>query len=105
MRQESLFNRYNALIMSIEGMKSPDILKSGVFRKSRQQEIKRYTEDKTRVDEQGNEKAATAMYQRNSHKVRDLVRPARRIVLSVCDGYFMMSPKWDQYFTRKRKKI
>jgi hypothetical protein len=93
MRQEALFNRYNALIMNLEGMKAPDVLMSGVFRRSRQSDVVRYTEDKENTD----------MYQRNSQKMRDLLKPARRIILSVSDGHFMMSPKWDQYFNRKRK--
>jgi len=86
MREEALFNRYNALIMNIEGMKSPDILKSRMFRRSRRSEVTRSHDS-----------------QLNSQRMRDLLQPAKRIVLSVSDGYFMKSPKWDDYFNRKRK--
>ena len=84
MREEALFNRYNALIMNIEGMKSPDILKSGLFRRSRRSEVIRSHDS-----------------QLNSQKMRDLLKPAKRIVLSVSDGHFMKGPKWDDYFKRR----
>ena len=84
MREEALFNRYNALIMNIEGMKSPDILKSGLFRRSRRSEVIRSHDS-----------------QLNSQRMRDLLKPAKRIVLSVSDGHFMKGPKWDDYFKRR----
>ena len=90
MREEALFNRYNALIMYIEGMSSPDILSSKLFRVSRNSDF---------LIKHGH----FGDPQKNSQRMRSLLQPARRIVLSVCDGYFMKSPKWDDYFTRRRR--
>ena len=90
MREEALFNRYNALIMYIEGMSSPDILDSKLFRVSRKSDF---------LIKHGH----FGDPQKNSQRMRSLLQPARRIVLSVCDGYFMKSPKWDDYFTRRRR--
>ena len=84
MREEALFNRYNALIMNIEGMKSPDVLKSGLFRTSRQNVVRRSSNS-----------------QRNSQKMRDMLQPAKRLVLTVADGYFMKHPRDKQYFKRR----
>ncbi len=86
-REEALFNRYNALIMNIEGMKSPDILKSRLFRKTRGMKITRSSNS-----------------QENSQKMRDLLNPAKRLVLTVADGYFMKHPNKKIYFKRKKKK-
>jgi hypothetical protein len=85
-REEALFNRYNALIMNIEGMKSPDILKSRLFRRSRGEEVSRSSNS-----------------QQNSQKMRDLLQPARKLVLTVADGYFMNHPRRKIYFKRSKK--
>jgi len=90
MREEALFNRYNALIMHIEGMSSPDILDSRLFR------VSRNSDHLIKHGHFGDP-------QQNSQRMRSLLRPGRRIVLSVCDGYFMKSPKWDDYFKRRRR--
>ena len=90
MREEALFNRYNALIMYIEGMSSPEILDSKLFRVSRNSDF---------LIKHGH----FGDPQKNSQRMRSLLQPARRIVLSVCDGYFMKSPKYDDYFERRRR--
>ena len=86
MREEALFNRYNALIMNIEGMKSSDILMSGVFRRSKGTEVVKSTNS-----------------QQNSQKMRDLLQPAKRLVLTVADGHFMNHPRQKIYFKRRKK--
>jgi len=40
----------------------------------------------------------------NLNKMRDLLNPAKRLVLTVADGYFMKHPNKKIYFKRKKKK-
>ena len=124
-RQEKLFNTYNTMVMSINGKSNKEILTSGLFRKSRGKEIK-YIENvssggtqssnlkyHTRTKYQRNKRTGELIRQgvtdkkidergskENLDRLRDLLVPGRRLVLTVCDGYFSKHPKDKKYFGR-----
>jgi len=102
-RQEKLFNCYNTLVMSLNGKSPKEILSSGLFRKSRGREIS-YIENLGRGGRslgffrKGSE--TTRSSKENLDRLRDLLVPGRRLVLTVCDGYFTKHPRDKQYFRR-----
>ena len=103
-RQEKLFNTYNALVMWLEGKTTKEILSSGLFRKSRGNEV-RYSEFKGNG---GKTRKTTLDVRRsskeNSDRMKDLLKPARRLVLIASEGYFAKHPRDRAYFGNKHRK-
>jgi len=103
-RQEKLLNCYNTLVMSLEGKTTKKILSSGLFRKSRGNEV-RYSEykgaggktRKTILDVRRSSKE-------NSDRMKELLKPARRLVLIASEGYFAKHPRDRAYFGNKHSK-
>ena len=97
-RQEKLFNSYNALIMHLEGKSTEQIITSKRFRKSRDSEVHLIADinpdDGVIHHELKNSK-------QQSDALRDLLRPARRWVLIAADGYFANHPRDKKYFGDK----
>jgi hypothetical protein len=123
-RQEKLFNSYNALVMWLEGETTKQILTSDLFRISRGKEIK-YEVDKSGgghnlkyhqkskfvrnkrtgelirkgfVDEKKFEERSA---KKNMDKMKDLLGPGRRLVLIAADGFFAKHPRNKKYFGKK----
>ena len=124
-RQERLFNNYNTMVMWLQGKTTREILTSGLFRKSRGKEIqfienissggtqssnlKYHTRTKYETNQRTGERirkgvSSTNMDERGSKenldRIRDLVVPGRRLILTVCDGYFTKHPRDKKYFGR-----
>jgi len=103
LRQEKLFNCYNCLVMWLQGASNESILKSNMFRSSRGAKVEWLVDkswgDNRRSDDQKDlgEWRPSAM---NLNKMRDMLIPARRLVLTVADGYFAKHPKDKTYFKR-----
>jgi|ETNmetMinimDraft_13_1059891.scaffolds.fasta_scaffold04178_11 hypothetical protein len=98
MRQEKLFNSYNCLVMWLQGGDNESILKSGMFRNSRGSKVE-WLEDIGRGDvRKRREDYVARPSAQNLNKMRDLLNPARRLILTVCDGYFSKHPRDKRYF-------
>ena len=101
MRQEKLFNCYNCLVMWLQGGDNESILKSGMFRSSRGSKVE-WLEDTSRgdirKDREGGQSYVWRPSAQNLNKMRDMLIPARRLVLTVSDGYFCKHPKDKEYF-------
>ena len=137
-RQEKLFNCYNGLVMWLRGKTTEEILRSGLFRKSRGQEIKYEVDLGSGGTESSNRKYhAKTKYQislrdkkgKNMERVqrdhfsvpvrvgvsdtkfeergakanldkmrKEILSPARRLVLIAADGYFAKHPRNKKYF-------
>ena len=95
--QESLFNSYNATVMWLQGMTNEEILKSGHFRKSRGRKVE-WLEDTGRGDIRKKDDFTTRPSAQNLNRMRDLLNPGRRLVLTVADGYFAKHPRNKKYF-------
>lgn len=94
-RQEKLLNSYNALILSLQGKTTEQIITSGLFRKSKGNEVGLfYWVDK----HDGVRKSMEKNSKQQSDALRDLLRPARRWVLMAADGYFAKHPRNKKYF-------
>ena len=121
-RQEKLFNTYNGMVMWLQGKSTKDILSSGLFRKSRGQEIKyevdqsggghnlkfhqesKFVRNKRTgelirkgfVDEKMFEERGAKS---NLDKLRkEILAPGRRLILIAADGYFAKHPRNKKYF-------
>jgi|TARA_B100000315_G_scaffold85009_1_gene77899 hypothetical protein len=125
-RQEKLLNVYNTMVMWLQGKSTKEILTSGLFRTSRGKEIK-YEVDKSggghnlkyhrkskfeknkrtgEIIRKGFDDEGKYFQERGSKsnldKMRkELLEPGRRLILTVCDGYFSKHPRGKQYFGRK----
>ena len=101
MRQETLFNCYNCLVMWLQGGDNESILKSGMFRLSRGSKVE-WLEDTSRgdirKDREGSQNYLWRPSAQNLNKMRDMLIPARRLILTVCDGYFSGHPRDKKYF-------
>ena len=98
MRQETIFNCYNALVMWLQGGDNESILKSGMFRASRGKKIE-WLEDIGRGDVRKKKEDYVARPSaQNLNRMRDLLIPGRRLVLTVSDGYFSKHPRNKVYF-------
>ena len=98
MRQEKLFNCYNCLVMWLQGGDNESILKSGMFRSSRGSKVE-WLEDIGRGDVRKKKEDYVARPSaQNLNKMRDMLIPARRLILTVCDGYFSKHPRDKEYF-------
>ena len=98
MRQETLFNCYNCLVMWLQGGDNESILKSGMFRLSRGSKVE-WLEDIGRGDvRKRREDYVSRPSAQNLNKMRDMLIPARRLILTVCDGYFSGHPRDKKYF-------
>jgi hypothetical protein len=107
-RQEKLFNSYNALVMWLQGKSTEEILSSGLFRASRGKDVV-FVEDqvgrgdtrsrgsKGQVFLSGRQTTA----KENMDKMKDLLGPGRRLVLIAADGYFAKHPRNKKYFGKK----
>ena len=90
-RQEKLFNTYNALVMWLEGKTTKEILSSGLFRASRGHEI-------TYLEPGVGKSGRATVAKENIDKMKDLLYPGRRLVLIAADGYFATHPRNKKYF-------
>ena len=124
-RQEKLLNSYNGLVMWLQGKSTKDILSSGLFRESRGQEII-YEVDKSgaghnlkyhrkskfernkrtgEIIRKGFADEGKYFQERgtksNLDKMKDLLRPARRLVLIAAEGHFAKHPRNKKYFGEK----
>ena len=98
MRQEKLFNCYNCLVMWLQGGDNESILKSGMFRSSRGSKVE-WLEDIGRGDVRKKKEDYVARPSaQNLNKMRDMLIPACRLILTVCDGYFSKHPRDKVYF-------
>ena len=98
MRQETIFNCYNALVMWLQGGDNESILKSGMFRASRGKKVE-WLEDIGRGDVRKKKEDYVARPSaQNLNRMRDLLIPGRRLVLTVSDGYFSKHPRNKVYF-------
>ena len=98
LRQEKLFNCYNCLVMWLQGGDNESILKSGMFRLSRGSKVE-WLEDIGRGDiRKRREDYVSRPSAQNLNKMRDMLIPARRLILTVCDGYFSGHPRDKKYF-------
>jgi hypothetical protein len=123
-RQEKLFNTYNGLVMWLRGKTTEEILSSGLFRKSRGQEIKYEVDMGSGGTQSSNLKYHTrTKYERNKRtgiitrksvsdkkieergakanldKMRkEILGPGRRLVLIAADGYFAKHPRNKKWF-------
>jgi hypothetical protein len=99
------------MVMWLEGKTTKEILTSGLFRKSRGREIQ-YVEDigsggRSISFYRGGSKKNRGQFYKRSSKVnsdrmrKELLEPGRRLILTVCDGYFSKHPRGKQYFGRK----
>ena len=93
-RQEKLFNTYNALVMWLEGKTTKEILSSGLFRASRGHEI-------TYLEPGVGKSGRATVAKENIDKMKDLLFPGRRLVLIAADGYFAKHPRNKKYFGKK----
>jgi hypothetical protein len=124
-RQERLFNNYNTMVMWLQGKTTKEILTSGLFRKSMTKEPKYVSNSssggtqssnlkyQTKTTYETNQKTGERIRkgstskkfeERNSKEnldaIRTLVVPSRRLILTVCDGYFAKHPRDKKYFGR-----
>ena len=125
-RQEKLFNTYNALVMWLEGKTTKEILSSGLFRKSRASanvngeityevdksggghNLKYHQKSKFVRNKRTGElirkgfvdekKFEERSAKKNMDKMKDLLGPGRRLVLIAADGYFAKHPRNKKYF-------
>ena len=50
------------------------------------------------MDREGGQNYLWRPSAQNLNKMRDMLIPARRLILTVCDGYFSKHPKDKEYF-------
>ena len=107
-RQEKLFNTYNALVMWLQGKTTKEILSSGLFRASRGRDVV-YVEDQVGRGDTRSRSSKGQVFLTGTHtlakenmdKMKDLLNPGRRLVLIVADGYFAKHPRNKKYFGKK----
>jgi hypothetical protein len=121
-RDEKLHNCYNTLVMAVQGKSNEEILSSGLFRQSRGREINYIVNVGSGGTQSSNLKYHTrTKYERNKRtgelirksvsgkkldqrgskenldRMRELVLPAKQLVLMTADGYFAKHPRNKQY--------
>ena len=104
-RQEKLFNSYNALVMWLQGKTTKEILSSGLFRASRGKDVA-YIEDQVGRGDTRSRGSKGQVFlsgrhttaKENMDRMKDLLDPGRRLVLIAADGYFAKHPRNKKYF-------
>lgn len=108
-RQEKLFNSYNAMVMWLQGKTTEEILSSGLFRKSRGRETIYIPDEGGRGDPRSRTSKGQVFLsgrqskaKPNMDRMKDLLDPGRRFVLIAADGYFAKHPRNKKYFGKSK---
>ena len=99
-RQEKLFNTYNAMVMWLKGKTIKEILSSGLFRATRGNDVASIEDQVGRGDTRSRSSKGQVFLsgrhtvaKENMDKMKELLGPSQRLVLIAADGYFAKHPR------------
>ena len=99
-RDEKLHNCYNTLVMAVQGKSNEEILSSGLFRQSRGKEINYIVNvgsGGTDISFYRGRKKVERSAKENLDRMRELLLPAKQLILMTADGYFAKHPRNKHY--------